>query len=102
MQGTQSICKFRIIPINTKMKHLVIILVATLLSAPIYAGNTTKKKAPPKKTGTISKIKDSATRGFGWGLGREAAKETVKGVKNLTRKGVEKVKVVKNNTSADK
>ncbi len=84
------------------MKHLVIILVAALLSAPIYAGNTTKKKAPPKKPGTLSKIKDSATRGFGWGLGREAAKETIKGVKDLTRKGVEKVKEMNSKSTTGK
>lgn len=80
-------------------KSIPILLMFTLLSIPISAKET---KSKPKKTGTISKIKDSATRGFGWGLGREAAKETVKGVKHLTRKGVEKVKELKNNFATDK
>lgn len=39
----------------------------------------------------VSKVKDAAARGFGWGLGREAAKETVKGVKTAVSKVKEKI-----------
>ncbi|MBK9248651.1 MAG: hypothetical protein IPM69_11175 [Ignavibacteria bacterium] len=82
------------------MKNILpILLILALLFIPTIAKET---KAKSKKSGTLSKIKDSATRGFGWGLGREAAKETVKGVKSLTRKGVDKVNEMKNNPSADK
>lgn len=57
---------------------------------------TSKIKSPQKssttrsKKGVISKIGDAATRGYGWGLGREAAKETVKGVKKLYQSATNK------------
>lgn len=39
------------------------------------------KQKTPKKKGVVSKIGDAATKGYGWQLGKEAAKETVKGIK---------------------
>lgn len=42
-------------------------------------------KAPKEKKGMMSKIKDAAARGFGWGLGKEAAKATVNGIKGAVK-----------------
>lgn len=39
-----------------------------------------------KEKGMLSKIGDAATRGYGWQLGKEAAKETIKGAKKLKDK----------------
>ena len=51
---------------------------------------TTKLKAPKAKRGVISKVGSAATYGFGWQLGKEAAKETIKGAKKLYNKAKEK------------
>ena len=71
-------------------KLLSIMLLACFMAISVLAAPPTKaKKAPakpPKKAGVITKVKDAAARGFGWGLGREAAKETVKGVKGVYNK----------------
>jgi hypothetical protein len=53
-------------------------------AVPPRAKKTTVKA--PKKVGVVSKLKNAAIGGFGWGLGREAAKETVKGVKKVYQK----------------
>ena len=64
------------------MKKIIsIVLMCFILSIPAFAKAPPKAKAPVKKKGTITKIKDAAVRGFGWGLGREAAKSTVNGIK---------------------
>jgi len=72
------------------MKKLIsIILLFSLLLVSTFAQTKHVKKAPvktPKKTGVVTKVKDAAVRGYGWGLGREAAKETIKGAKNLGKK----------------
>jgi hypothetical protein len=50
-------------------------------------------KSTPKKKGILSKIGDAATRGYGWQLGKEAAKETIKGVKKIANsESVKKIK----------
>lgn len=85
------------------MKHFIsILLVFGFLSIPCVAKNPKAKHTPAKKSGMISKIKESATRGFGWGLGREAAKETVKGVKSVVKKGVENAKEMKDSRTSNK
>jgi hypothetical protein len=79
-----------------KIIVVLIILVFAIGSIDAKTTKTTKTKAPPKKKSMMSKIGDAATRGFGWGLGREAAKETIKGAKVLYQKGTEKSKEVLN------
>lgn len=51
---------------------------------------------PKQSTGAISKVKNAALNGFGWGLGREAAKEVINGTKKVIKKGVEKGKEIYN------
>jgi hypothetical protein len=39
-----------------------------------------------KEKGMMSKMKDAAARGYGWQLGKEAARETIKGAKKVKDK----------------
>jgi hypothetical protein len=72
------------------MKNIITLLLLILIFSFTSFAKETKKQPAPKK-GMISKVKDAAARGFGWGLGREAAKETVKGVKTAVSKVKEKI-----------
>lgn len=63
------------------MKKIIISAMAILLCISVLNSTETKTKTAPKKKGMISKIGDAATRGYGWQLGKEAAKSTVEGVK---------------------
>ena len=49
-----------------------------------------KSAKPAKKAGVLTRVKNAAASGYGNQLGREAARGTVKGVKNLYKKGKEK------------
>ena len=51
---------------------------------------TVKEAKAPKKAGVLTRIKNAAASGYGNQLGREAARGTVKGAKNLYKKGKEK------------
>ncbi|MCX6148446.1 MAG: hypothetical protein NTW25_14530 [Candidatus Kapabacteria bacterium] len=72
------------------MKKIISLLLLALLFGFTSFAKESKKQPTPKK-GMISKVKDASARGFGWGLGREAAKETVKGIKKVATKVKEKV-----------
>ena len=55
---------------------------------------TVKTTPRSKKTGLVSKVKDAAARGFGYGLGREAAKATIKQTKKIVKAAADKTKEI--------
>lgn len=46
----------------------------------------TKVTTPKRGKSILGKIGDAATRGYGWQLGKEAARETIKGAKKILEK----------------
>jgi hypothetical protein len=77
------------------MKIKYFILFIMFLAINILIAKETKS-TQPKKKGIVSKVGDAATRGYGWQLGKEAAKETIKGVKKAANS--ETAKKVKDKT----
>lgn len=72
------------------MKYKFIIAISLLLILNVSKVDC-KKNITTK--GTVSKVKDAATYGFGWQLGKEGAKEAIKGIKKAAdSKPIKKLK----------
>ena len=50
---------------------------------------TVKEAKAGKKSGVLTRVKNAAASGYGYQLGKEAAKETIKGVKKAVSKNKE-------------